>query len=139
MKNIIYIVVFVLILSCESRTKFEKPENLIPKAQMVDLLTDMHLASGTLGIKNKNSKKKENYMALVYEKYKIDSTQFAASNTYYTSNVDEYEEIFEEVEKRLSKLKDEHQTKLDSIIKGASEPKDRKSPVEKFKKQKRLE
>ena len=63
---------------------------------MVDLLTDMHLASGTLGIKNKDLEKKNNYMALVFEKYKIDSTLFAVSNTYYTSNVDEYEEIFEE-------------------------------------------
>jgi len=133
MKNIIYIIVFVLLLSCESRTKFKKPENLISKTLMVDLLTDMHLASGTLGIKNKNLEKKNNYMALVFEKYKIDSTLFAVSNTYYTSNVDEYEEIFEEVEKRLNDIKKSYQTELDSIIKGAGKSEEKKRALKKLR------
>lgn len=131
MKNIIYIIVFVLLFSCESRIKFKKPENLIPKAQMVDLLTDMHLASGTLGIKNNDLEKNKNYMALVFEKYKIDSTQFATSNTYYTSNVDEYEEIFEEVEKRLNDIKKSYQTELDSIIQEAGKSKEEKGALKK--------
>ncbi len=131
MKNTIYIVIFILMLSCESRTKFKKPENLIPKAQMVDLLTDMHLASSTLGIKNKDLEKRKNYMTLVYEKYKIDSTQFAASNIYYTSNVDEYEKIFKEVEKRLNKLKKGYQTELDSIIQEAGKSKN--TPLKKIR------
>ena len=55
-------------------------------------------------------------MSIVYEKYKIDSTRFAISNIYYTSQVDEYEEIFEEVEKRLEVLQSKYQNERDSII-----------------------
>ncbi len=132
MKNIIYIIVFVFLLSCESRTKFKKPENLISKKLMVDLLTDMHLASGTLGIKNKDLEKNKNYMALVFKKYKIDSTLFAVSNTYYTSNVDEYEEIFEEVEKRLDDIKKSYQTELDSIIQEAGKSEEKKRALKKL-------
>jgi len=71
-------------------------------------------------------------MALVFEKYKIDSTQFATSNTYYTSNVDEYEEIFEEVEKRLNDIKKSYQTELDSIIQEAGKSKEGKRALKKL-------
>lgn len=101
MGKYIFIIVAVFFLSCESRTKYKKPKDLIPKDQMIDLLTDLHLVNGISGVKSKDGKKTENYMSALYEKYHIDSTRFAASNLYYISNISEYEEMFEEVEKRL--------------------------------------
>lgn len=115
-KYIFYIVVLILFLSCESKTKYKKPENLIPKDQMIDLLTEMHLVAGSNNINNKNLEKNLNYMSLVFEKYKVDSVQFDANNVYYTSNIDEYEKMFEEVERRLKKLQDSYQDKTDSLI-----------------------
>ena len=92
------------LISCESKVDYEKPKDLIPKEVMIDLLYDMHLAVGSSNLRNKNLERDRNCMSIVYEKYKIDSTRFAISNIYYTSQVDEYEEIFEEVEKRLEVL-----------------------------------
>ncbi len=115
-KYIFYIVVLILFFSCESKTKYKKPENLIPKDQMIDLLTEMHLVAGANNINNKNLEKNLNYMSLVFEKYKVDSVQFNANNVYYTSNIDEYEKMFEEVERRLKKLQDSYQNKTDSLI-----------------------
>lgn len=115
MKNIIYIVIFVLFFSCESKTKFKKPKDLIAKDQMIDLLTDLHLGVGTNNVKDKNSERDKNYMVLVFDKYKIDSTQFTTSNTYYISNIEEYEDMFEEVEKRLKILHDKYNLKKDSL------------------------
>ncbi len=115
-KYIFYIVVLILFFSCESKTKYKKPENLIPKDKMIDLLTEMHLVAGANNINNKNLEKNLNYMSLVFEKYKIDSVQFNANNVYYTSNIDEYEKMFEEVERRLKKLQDSYQNKTDSLI-----------------------
>ncbi|MEN8186111.1 MAG: DUF4296 domain-containing protein [Bacteroidota bacterium] len=115
MKFFTYIFVLVFLLSCESKTNLEKPKDLIPEDQMVDLLVDINLANAAKSVKNKNAQKKINYMPLVYEKYNIDSTRFANSNLYYTSKVDEYRRIFQEVDERLEDLRANQLSIQDSI------------------------
>ena len=134
MKKTVYIIFVFVFLSCESKVKYDKPDDLISKEQMIDLLTDIHLVNGTTGVKNKDLEKDKNYMSLIYEKYNIDSTQFAASNIYYTANISEYENIFEEVEKRLKNLQDKYNNERDSIIKSKTEAKKLKIPKDKLKK-----
>lgn len=118
MNRFLLIILLLFLVSCTSNTIYKKPKNLIPKDTMVDLLTDMMIATSSKYIKNKNLQTKVEYMALVYDKYKIDSTRFKESNIYYTSKIDEYEEIHKQVktnlEKRLEKLK-KQQKKQDSI------------------------
>jgi len=46
MTRYFYIIIFFIFLSCESKVNYEKPKDLIPKDQMIDLLTDMHLVNG---------------------------------------------------------------------------------------------
>lgn len=104
MKSFFYICIGLFIVSCTSNTIYEKPEDLIPKDSMVSLLTDMYVASSAKNQKNKFLKREKNYMILVYEKYKIDSTRFDASNTYYTSKVDEYAEILKKVKGNIDSL-----------------------------------
>lgn len=117
MKNqLLALIVFLIIFSCESKVNYEKPENLIPRDTMIELLYDMHLAVGTSNLRNKSNEKDRNYMSLVYEKYGIDSTRFAISNIYYTSQAVEYEEMFEEIELRLEMLHKQHQNERDSAI-----------------------
>jgi len=117
MKNQFLILLLVtLIFSCDSKVNYEKPEGLIPRDTMIDLLYDMHLAVGTTNLRNKDNEKDRNYMSLVYEKYGIDSTRFAVSNIYYTSQAVEYEEMFEEVERRLERLHEEYESERDSAI-----------------------
>jgi len=101
MKNYFYIILFVFFLSCESRTNYKKPKDLIPQDVMVNLLIDMHLVNGITGIKSKNDMKANDYMSVLYEKYQIDSTRFAASNLYYVSNISEYESMFKKVETKI--------------------------------------
>lgn len=107
--------IIILFWSCNDKVTYEKPENLIGKNDMTNLLYDMHIAVGTSNIKNVHLEKNRNYMSLVFDKYGIDSTRFADSNLYYTSNIIEYEEIYEEVERRLDTLKNFHLDKRDSI------------------------
>ena len=116
MKEILCIVSMVFLFSCQSKVNYEKPKDLIPKNVMIDLLYDMHLAIGASNVTNKNFEKDRNYMSLVYEKYQIDSTQFAISNIYYTSQAEEYEEMFEEVERRLEELHLKFESERDSAI-----------------------
>jgi len=115
MKKSFYILLVVVFLSCESKTNYEKPKDLIPKDQMIDLLMDMHLVNGIAGIKSKDGSNVNNYMSFLYKKYKTDSTRFAASNLYYVSNISEYEDMFKEIEKRLESQRILYED--DSIIK----------------------
>lgn len=103
----------VFLMACTSNTIIKKPDHLIPKDQMVDLLTDMLIAAGAENIKNVDLERNVNYFPLVFEKYGIDSTRFKESNYYYTSQIDDYEKILKEVDERLKVLKE----KLDNEIK----------------------
>ena len=107
--------VLFMLIACESKVNYQKPDNLLSKKQMVDLLFDMHIAAATSNVSNLKLEKNRNYMSLIYEKYGIDSTQFAINNLYYTSSIDEYEEIFEVLEKRLKILQDSIYEGIDSM------------------------
>lgn len=72
---------------------------------MIDLWVDIMIANGADNEKNKNAQKKINYMRFIYKKYQIDSTRFMNSNIYYTSKIDEYEKMFEEVSSKLKQIK----------------------------------
>ncbi len=116
MKQFLIALSIMLFISCESKVNYKKPENLIDRETMIEVLYDMHLAIGTSNLKNKYDERDRNYMSLVYEKYGIDSTRFAISNIYYTSQPVEYEEMFEEVERRLEILHNQYETERDSAI-----------------------
>ncbi len=104
MRKAAYILIGLLLVSCTSNTIYKKPENLISKDSMVLLLTDMYIASSAKNQKNKFLEREDNYMFLVYEKYKIDTTRFDVSNVYYTSQVDEYTEILKKVKRNIDSL-----------------------------------
>ena len=121
MSKIIYIsLIGLFLINCTSNTIIKKPDNLMSKDEMANILTDMFLASGGKNIKNIQLKRKVNYFPLVYEKYHIDSTQFKESNFYYVSRIDDYQEILKKVEKKLKNLKERNQEEIsvrDSIKK----------------------
>ena len=119
MKQVVYIFfILIILVSCTSRTIYKKPENLIGKEKMITIWTDLYIAMGAKSVITKTLEKENNYIPLVLEKYKIDSIQFSKSNIYYTSRIEEYEKMFEEVQKRLDDLKSiyDPETELDSII-----------------------
>ena len=105
MKNISYLLIFIFLGSCTSNTIFEKPEDLIPRDTMSILIQEMMIASSAKHVKNKNFERKIEYMSLVYDQFKIDSTRFQTSNLYYMSKIDVYQEIFENAKVRLEKQK----------------------------------
>ena len=115
MKVVYTFLLVFLFFSCTDKVNYEKPVDLIGKEKMTNLLYDMHLAVGTSNVKNVHLEKNRNYMSLVFEKYGVDSVQFASSNVYYTSNITDYEEMYEEVQRRLDTLKNFHQFIMDSI------------------------
>ena len=110
MKKSLLIFLFISIISCTSNTIFKKPDDLIPKEEMVDLLTDIYLTAASKPYRNKLGERNIDYTFLVYEKYGIDSARFKASNHYYSTKIDEYEKIYLEVEKNLKTLNTKYKT-----------------------------
>ena len=68
---------------------------------MALLITDLYIASSAYFVKNKKSEIKVNYMPIVYKKYGIDSLRFSKSNFYYTTLIDEYDELYARIMKRI--------------------------------------
>ncbi len=107
--------VALLLLGCTSRTIYKKPEDLISKDLMVALWTDIYIANSAKAVKNDQLDIKANYMPFIYEKYKIDSSRFMRSSIYYTSKVELYENMFQEVESNLRVLRDQYDPDLAGI------------------------
>lgn len=105
-KHISLFVLFALLLSC-NKDLVEKPDNLINKNVMKDILYDITLLDA---IKYQNSevlyKNGINPKTYIFKKYKIDSIQFAKNNAYYAADYREYKKMVEEVNKRFAKEKE---------------------------------
>ena len=92
--------------SCQKEA-VEKPENLISRETMSNIIYDLSLLQA---IRSANQhvldSNKINPSIYVYEKYKIDSLQFAQSNKYYAaSDIKDYEKLYQSVSDRLVKEK----------------------------------
>ncbi|WP_405575180.1 DUF4296 domain-containing protein [Winogradskyella sp. Asnod2-B02-A] len=103
----IILVLSVFVLACNGIEKPKKPDHLISKDQMSDLLYDLYIINSAKGVNRNllqsNGFNPENY---ILEKYNIDSTQFTDSNTYYTFYPEEYSTIINKVKARLEKEKE---------------------------------
>ena len=97
---------FVLFgFGCYQFEKPDKPDNLIPEDKMIDILIDAKL----IGITNSANKKIMRDAGIepntyIFNKYDIDSLQFAQSNEYYSYYIDEYESIYTKIDDSVKAL-----------------------------------
>ncbi|NJB82320.1 DUF4296 domain-containing protein [Wenyingzhuangia aestuarii] len=119
---------FTALVACNSNTIIKKPENLIPKDKMVDILLDTYIAKTARNIKNVNGERTVNYHALIYKEHGTDSLAFNKSLKYYTSDIKQHEEILKLVEakleyritateKKLQQEEEAHQKEMDEANK----------------------
>lgn len=95
-----------ILISCGEEV-IEKPADLIPPAEMADILYDVALINAA---KSTNPRILEEnnieVMSFIYRKHGIDSTRFVNSDIYYASKPMEYEAIYRQVEDRLERDKE---------------------------------
>lgn len=97
-----FLVLTIGLWGCQDVKRPEKPDNLIPKDKMVDILTDVYLNNAAKSINNRLLRRKGFKLdSLIYQKYEIDSLQFVRSHAYYNADLNTYNEIFREIEQRL--------------------------------------
>jgi hypothetical protein len=102
MRIYICILIGLLILGCGDADRPSKPDDLIAKEKMSDIIYDVFLLNSAKGINKRvleqNGVLPEEY---VYKKYGIDSLQFAKSNHYYSYDTKIYEGIMATVKQKL--------------------------------------
>lgn len=109
MKILFYrlIILTIILSSCNSNTIIKKPDNLITKEIMIDILTDTYLSRSAKNSINKNGEKRINYHTLIYKKHNVDSLSFNQSLKYYTSDISLNEEILKQIKINIDKQLDQ--------------------------------
>ena len=107
MKNLFVLLLVILLTSCGEKL-LEKPEDLIPKDKMINILKDLTILNSArnLSVTVLHDYKVEP-TTFVFSKYGVDSLQFVTSDRYYASLPNEYEAMYEEIEKQLDEEKEE--------------------------------
>ena len=115
MKKIIALLsVLIMVSACSNKNEVPKPEKPIEPAVMENILYDLALLQALKSYSpEKLEENKVNTKTYIYQKYKIDSAQFAENNRYLAANIEEYKALFEKVTARLEKNKAE----IDIILK----------------------
>tara|TARA_B100001094_G_C18149935_1_gene783068 strand:- start:1209 stop:1661 length:453 start_codon:yes stop_codon:yes gene_type:complete len=104
MKNFLFFLAFILVFNCSEKQIV--PKNIISMEKMSEIIYDMTLISVSKGVNRKilenNGFKPTSY---ILKKYEIDTIDFIASNKYYSSNLDMYLSIYQNVLNKLEKNK----------------------------------
>lgn len=134
MKNVQLSLVFLglmLMVSCQDVNTVPKPENLIGKEKMTDILYDLTLVDAAVSI-NRNVFSDKNFKAkqYIYKKYGVDSAQVVSSNAYYMQHIKLNMKMYKEIRKRLKEHKREINRKKDSLIKAKESAREKKQEVE---------
>lgn len=122
MKPLFFLLVLLIFFGCQEVIRPEKPENLIPKEKMVQILAESYTGNAARSVRNRTLRDAGVALdSILYAKYDIDSLTFATSNVYYASQITDYIDIMTEVELILSARKKQ----VDSVIeKEAQQQKD---------------
>jgi hypothetical protein len=125
----------MLSISCNSKDRPKKPDNLIPIDKMENILYDIYLINAAKGV-GKKLLEKNNVIPETYilSKYGIDSLQFATSNDYYAFDSDDYKSIVDHIRSRLTQEKEN----LEELQKKEKESEDRRKDSINKNKNKRI-
>lgn len=132
MKKGISLLAILALLGCKEDL-VEKPDLLIEKSKMMDIMYDLALLEA---IKYQNPAVLDSNQIrpkqFIYKKYKIDSLQLAQNNRYYAADYKSYKVMFESVVKRIESEK----KRANAIIK--LEEKKKKIKIAQLKKKRQL-
>lgn len=106
-KKNLFLILFVGLACGCSKKNIAIPHDVIPMKQMIEVMTDVHLAEAAKDAPTADNKSKhtiEEYYAFIFDKYHITKDQFQHSFNFYKSNPELMEEIYAEVLTRLSEL-----------------------------------
>jgi len=133
-KVVILIGIMICFFGCAHHEP-PKPDKLMSKEKMADVLFDVFLLNSAKGIKKKtletNGVLPKRY---IFEKHQIDSIQFTQNNTFYSYDTDTYNEILDVVKKRINDEKSLFEAEIEKEEEARKERRDSiKEAVKKMK------
>ena len=130
-RNVIYFVVFLMFISCQSIDKTTMPKTLIEEDRMVEILTDIaFVKAAKTSNRTTLEAKKINPESFILKKYDVDSIIFAENNAWYSGQIEKYKDIFTRVKANLDKEK----TKYEKLKKTEDSIKKEQDSIKKLKK-----
>ncbi|MGL2992487.1 DUF4296 domain-containing protein [Flavobacterium sp. TSSA_36] len=115
MKKVLFFLLGLSVLvGCKEAPMVKPPKKPIERAVMIAIYYDLALLEASkYQMYSKSDYEKVGAKEFVFKKYKIDSLQFVENNKFYAASIEDYKNMFAEVEKRLQ---DKSNT-LDTLIK----------------------
>ena len=102
MNKIIFSILIFAFAACNSKTEIPEPEKPIEKEVMEKILYDLAVLQALKSYSpEKLSKNSINSKTYIYQKYKIDSLQFAQNSKYYASDIEAYKLMYQKVSDKL--------------------------------------
>lgn len=106
LKSIVAFLLISVFISCGKKT-VSIPSDVLPKKQMIEVMTDVQLAEAAKDVAMSEDKTKntiQEYYAFIFNKHRITKEQFQKSFDFYKTHPELMEEIYSEVINRLSEL-----------------------------------
>ena len=98
---LIPVTAIIFLVSCSNKSA-KKPDNLISLETMEEVIYDVYMLNA-IKISNKKLLQNEDvsFEKEIFEKYNIDSLQFAKSNDFYAADFETYKALIERIKKRM--------------------------------------
>ena len=104
MRNLIFILLILFVpVGCDLSNK--KPDNLIVKEQMENIIFDILILNG-INANSLMSKMEVIGDEFIFDRYSVDSIQFYESEIYYSKRPRDHFEIYSNVKRRILKTMD---------------------------------
>jgi hypothetical protein len=118
----LFVILFVAVLAFAACDKLpvEKPENLIKKGKMIDMLVDIHIAEATYKHMRydsvfKNSSEADFYYSIL-EKYGVPDSVFEKSFVFYASTPKNFEKMYRKVMNKLSEKEQQYSGRKNELL-----------------------
>ena len=115
----ILLLAVVVLFSCD-KEHIEKPDKLIKKDRMIEMLVDIHMAESTFNhlrydslVKNSSS---ANFYYSILEKYEVPDSVFERSFIYYAGQPRLFEKMYREVMNVLSETEQEYSGRKNELL-----------------------
>ena len=116
---IIFLILVSFLTSC-NREVIKKPDPLIREKEMINIITDIHLAEATYQrMRNDSIVRKSssvNFYYSILAKYNVADSVFEKSFIYYASNPKNFEKMYMEVMNRLSEIEQEYSGRKNDVL-----------------------
>ena len=110
MKNFLWYCIFFVLIACEnpqslSQRDPEKPDSIISRSRMIQILTDVHLAEAASVYMNTRGDKmkdfSDDYYQAVFSKFKISKKRFTSNFDNYKRDQEDLIRMYDQVIKNL--------------------------------------